>query len=531
MVNKDYRMIKKNNSMRISILLFVFLVTTVIAGEKIHIYLLAGQSNMLGRKNISDTDPLLVQNIGEGGIASNTIAYHHNYRGSETLATNGFSTLKPRPPDDGQGGNFGSELTFGRDMQGELGNEKIAILKYAVGGTSLYGDWYADGTDDQSNDGEKYTEFKQLVNAGLAELRNNYPNAKIQVEAMLWHQGEADVGTKAAYYETNLTHFIHDVRQDLHRPYLPFFIGGLSDLQRDYYEAQNRLAWMEMLIKAQKDVAKADPESWFVSLDAANGMSISSDGLHFDVNGYKKMGERFREVLLAANASKNKYVADIEALPTGIVSSATAIGDFYSYVAAGTSMTVVEEATENNKLSIPGDGISRIYLNTNTGFTANFDLSFDFSVSETGNGSRGSRILVIKADLADGTSGHIVSEIAIGDRGVSATGCKLMYTDASTTRTLAAGYLITDNTEYTMHVWSDHEDKKHGKYNITVTLKAGGNPVYDIAGIDLLINGSSILQFSTIVLGQYSAESIECTLDNICFSSPFYSVGTAIIIN
>jgi len=268
------------------------------AQEVIHVFLMGGQSNMLGRATVSGSDPLLVNGLEAGGIAGNSILYHHNYRGSQTLAANGFTTLGARPADDGELGNFGPELTFGRDIQNAIGDETIAILKHAVGGTSLYGDWYADGTVDQNSDGPQYAQFKQLVRNGLARLQSDHPDAEVKVIAMLWHQGEADVGSQSLNYKNNLTHFIHDVRDDLDLPDLPFFIGGLSDLQEPNFESRGRLEMMRVLVQAQKDVAASVPGTWYVSLNGADGLSVDESGLHFDLNGYQVMGEQFAAEML-----------------------------------------------------------------------------------------------------------------------------------------------------------------------------------------------------------------------------------------
>jgi hypothetical protein len=68
------------------------------AAETIDVFLMAGQSNMLGR-----TD-------------SNIILYHHNYRGGGTLDRDGFEPLGIRPGSDGQMGNFEPELCFGQEI-------------------------------------------------------------------------------------------------------------------------------------------------------------------------------------------------------------------------------------------------------------------------------------------------------------------------------------------------------------------------------------------------------------------------------
>ena len=77
---------------------------------------------------------------------------------------------------------------------------------------------------------------------------------------------------------------------------MPFYIGGLSDLQEDHFS--DRLAELRRIVQSQKNVAANDPYGWFVSLDASEGMTIASDGVHFDAAGYKTMGERFAAVAM-----------------------------------------------------------------------------------------------------------------------------------------------------------------------------------------------------------------------------------------
>ncbi|MGY8673937.1 MAG: sialate O-acetylesterase [Verrucomicrobiia bacterium] len=59
----------------------------------------------------------------------------------------------------------------------------MALLKYAGGGTSM-----------------------------------DHPQAEIVVRALLWHQGEADVGSAAIRYKANMQRFIRDLREDLNAP-------------------------------------------------------------------------------------------------------------------------------------------------------------------------------------------------------------------------------------------------------------------------------------------------------------------------
>ena len=86
------------------------------AAETIDVFLMAGQSNMLGRTDMEPNAPLVIRGLDDGGIASNIILYHHNYRGGGTLDRDGFEPLGIRPGSDGQMGNFEPELCFGQEI-------------------------------------------------------------------------------------------------------------------------------------------------------------------------------------------------------------------------------------------------------------------------------------------------------------------------------------------------------------------------------------------------------------------------------
>ena len=121
-------------------------------------------------------------------------------------------------------------------------------------------------------------------------------------------------------------------------------------------------------------------------------------------------------LMLTQTNAQTTFTADMENLSTGAVAHASSVGDFYSYVdvAGGANMDVVEDG-DNKKLSIDGNGISRIYNTTTAGFDVGFDLSFDFSIGSTGDAIRGSRIINIRANLANGTQNSVAVEIAICD--------------------------------------------------------------------------------------------------------------------
>ncbi|MCC6681286.1 MAG: hypothetical protein IT445_10345 [Phycisphaeraceae bacterium] len=492
----------------------------VCAQDVINVFLLGGQSNMLGRANIDSSDPLLVNDINNGGIASNDILYHHNYRGSQTLAANGFAALGPRPSDDGQSGNFGPELTFGRDMQIALGEETLALLKYAVGGTSLYGDWFADGTASQSSDGPQYIQFKQLVNEGLARLQTDHPGAQINVAGMLWHQGEADVGTQAYNYETNLTHFIHDVRQDLNLPNLPFYIGGLSDTQKPYYDAQGRLAAFNVLVQAQKNVAAADPYSWFVSLDAADGMTVDAGGLHFDVNGYKVMGQRFATTAIQQPGEPPIIPAvlaeDFEGQTQGALSDGAVIGDFQAAIASGASGSISVSpfvGGGSNALSYNGATGSAVSLSNAVGadVAGDFVVEFDLNLSRAHTSGTGSAFLKLYGDMPDDSVAEIV-RLYYKMNG-AATQTWLVTYDGTSTFTDYSYLQLGDNAHITIT-----SDLSSNSYDVSVTLD--DDTVLTLyTGQNFFSGGAGAIGLHSIAVGDLHGTNMDGIIDNIAVSS------------
>ena len=167
------------------------------------------------------------------------------------------------------GATFGPDLTFGRTIADYFPAADFALLKYAVGGTSLGGAWKI-GT------GTTYLEFRQTVTNGLALLVA--AGYQPEIVGMIWHQGESNIGNTQAKYELLLNEFIADMR--LHYgANLPFMIGEIGLIEPG----------SQVIVNAQKAVAAADPHAVFVP---ASDLTFS-DNYHFDRNGMVTLGERF----------------------------------------------------------------------------------------------------------------------------------------------------------------------------------------------------------------------------------------------
>ena len=236
--------------------------------DRIRVFLLGGQSNAKGLADPSGlpTSPHNLQ------LPQDDVDFYSTDAG-------GLTTLRPLA-------NFGPEITWGRRLADELGDgltTRVAIIKYALGGTDLEVDWKAGGDGTTSGDGPRYVTFQNEVGAGLAALASAYPGAVIEIEGMLWVQGERDA--KVGYennYGANLTDFISDVRLTYGAD-LPFIISRLSIDQTDIP------AGPLVIVRAAQDaVAAADPLAAVVDTD---GFGLQVDNLHFNALGQQQIGD------------------------------------------------------------------------------------------------------------------------------------------------------------------------------------------------------------------------------------------------
>lgn len=192
--------------------------------ETIHVFLIGGQSNGDGRASSTGLPSQLLS-------PQTDVPY---YWANDTAATPGvptsLGTLLTLRPNTSRTSQLGPEVTFGRSMSDSYAayGQKIAIIKYAAGGTNLYSQWAAGGTSGTAGDGSVYKSFQSIVGAGLSALQTANPGKTLSIDGMIWMQGESDsIATFSAQYQTNLTNFISDIRLT-YGASLPFVIGQLS---------------------------------------------------------------------------------------------------------------------------------------------------------------------------------------------------------------------------------------------------------------------------------------------------------------
>ena len=250
------------------------------AAKPLKVFILAGQSNMEGHGFVP-ADPK--RNGGKGSL---------EFVVKDPATAKKFTTLvdaagKWRTRDDvwisyldrkgpltvGYGARpdmIGPELGFGWVM-GDALPEPALLIKCAWGGKSLAVDFRPPGAGklpyslgpkddaaiaaDPAIVGKYYRETLALTKAALASIQKLVPGSdgSYVLGGFGWHQGWNDrINEKFnAEYETNMIHFIKDIRHDLGEPLLPFVIAetGMGGPEETHPRALS-------LMKAQAAVAE-----------------------------------------------------------------------------------------------------------------------------------------------------------------------------------------------------------------------------------------------------------------------------------
>jgi hypothetical protein len=226
------------------------------------VYLLAGQSNMVGWSLSSNLPPQLQ-------LPRSDIQIY--WQGTWHDLQPGLGNYSNR---------FGPEITCGRDLVDAQADEDIVLIKYAVNGTSLWNDW-------NPADGPQYIGFMNAINDALMSVSDP------KIVGMIWMQGESDgypphsTLSHAQEYEQNLTNFIQSVRADLDVNNMPFVIGQISD--------EPVWAWGDIIRQAQLNVSQTVSNTDIVITD---DLSILPDGMHYDAAGMVTLGSRFADAML-----------------------------------------------------------------------------------------------------------------------------------------------------------------------------------------------------------------------------------------
>lgn len=165
-------------------------------------------------------------------------------------------------------GTMGPEITLGRSLA-DAGGDPIAIVKFAIGGTSML-DWAPNG-------GKRYAGLVLRMNSTLGYLSN--AGYTPTVRGGFWVQGEEDAlyGDLAASYAEHLEELLAAFRANWGAE-LPIGIARINAPIRPYRD----------LVRD----AQAEAADWHTTVWNTDDLPLH-DAVHYDQLGQLRLGRRF----------------------------------------------------------------------------------------------------------------------------------------------------------------------------------------------------------------------------------------------
>lgn len=238
------------------------------AKEKLHLYLLIGQSNMAGRGTVEAEDKkphprvLMLDKSG-----------------------NWVPAVDPLHWDKAAAGT-GLGKTFGIEMAEHDPSVTIGLIPCAHGGSPI--DSWQPGVFYPPTKGHPWDDMITRTNLALKSG---------VLKGILWHQGESDSGSPetAAAYEGKLHDLIKQVRTAFDAEKVPFVCGQMGQFPEAPWDAPHKL-----VDKAHRELPSKVTLAGFAS---SEGLKHRGDKVHFDTASYRELGRRYAAEMLRLQAA------------------------------------------------------------------------------------------------------------------------------------------------------------------------------------------------------------------------------------
>lgn len=236
--------------------------------DRLHMYLLMGQSNMAGRGKFEEQDKTLHVRV---------FAFTTNNTWEPAIEP----VTHDRAPDRL---GVGPGLAFGKAMVAKDAKIYIGLIPCAVGGTPL-SRW--------SKGGDLYE--RAVARARLA-MRDG------TLKGIIWHQGENDSSKEetAKTYEERLTKMINDIRAELLSPDLPFVAGQIGEFLY-HRKDPSKSPYAKTINDALENIAARVPN---VACVKSTGLKDTGDEVHFDSASQREFGKRYAEAISRLQKAK-----------------------------------------------------------------------------------------------------------------------------------------------------------------------------------------------------------------------------------
>jgi hypothetical protein len=224
------------NKQAILFLCFLLCTASISAQNGKHLFILSGQSNMVGLKPAESFLPILESEFGKENIL-----WVKDAKGSQPIRR-WYKAWKPLT---------GETLSFQPDLYDSLINKVNTVLR----------------------------------------------DQQIETVTFIWMQGERDAReAHGDVYEQSLLGLYQQLSDDLHRKDIDFIIGRLSDFDM----TNSKYPHWTLIRDIQVKVGSSNPRFAWVDSDDLNdgfdrnGKALKND-LHMSAEGYKILGKRFAE--------------------------------------------------------------------------------------------------------------------------------------------------------------------------------------------------------------------------------------------
>ncbi|KAB7730011.1 sialate O-acetylesterase [Rudanella paleaurantiibacter] len=228
---------------------------------RVHLYLLAGQSNMAGRGTVEAADRQTHPRIW---VLDKTNTW--------VPAADPLHFDKPAVVGVGPG------MAFARVMAEADPNAIIALIPVAVGGSPI-DSWQPGGFHEQT---QSHPYDDALTRARIALQSGT-------LRGILWHQGESDAKAELApAYADKLSQLIRRFRSDLNALHVPVVVGTLGDFHTD------KNPYAVQINNALQQVARRESR---VACVKATGLTHKGDQTHFDTPSARELGKRYAKAM------------------------------------------------------------------------------------------------------------------------------------------------------------------------------------------------------------------------------------------
>ncbi len=269
------------------------------------LYYLGGQSNMEGFGYVEELPATAATSSENVMIFTGQMAFDNETHGGvgiwQALQPGHGTGFKTDGETNELSDRFGPELLFGQTMAEREPGSKIAIIKYALGGSGLaqgvgYGNWHPDFSEGAGLNQYDHA-LKTLRNAlAHTDIDGDGVADRLTPSGIVWMQGEADAYDSQAAadeYRENIERLMGLLRAALRVDDLPAVIGQITDSGMS--DDGSVMDYIETVQRAQQDFVSEDACAAYVTI--TDDLNYLDDGWHYDTDGFIRMGTAFAEAM------------------------------------------------------------------------------------------------------------------------------------------------------------------------------------------------------------------------------------------